>query len=206
MRTTMLLSLALATLLNAPAFAAITVCTDLRAGAEALLAAHGAVLPEYGTQALATLDVSTLDEAQRDAALLATAKLGQVAWTAQLLAAGARVDWRDPQAEFSLTPLIAAAWCGHSAVVEQLLSAGAATHVCGELPFAGMDRIAVCPLHAALAGPEFEGGQPEIVAALRAHGADPAQPDGHGDPASAYLHMAEPERRPELAAALGLPP
>lgn len=206
MKTVIALAILLASLACTPARATVTFCTDLQAEAEEVLVDLGAVLPEYGTQALAALAPSHMSADQRNAALVASASLGQVAWVQQLLDAGALVDWRDPDEEFSLTPLVAAAWCSHGAVVDRLLAAGAATRNCSELPFAGIERITVCPLHAALAGPAFNGGEPEIVSALRRHGADPAQPDGRGHAAAVYLDQVSPERRAALAAALGSKP
>lgn len=174
--------------ISMPAAAVVTFCTDLQ---EPARAAAIEVARELDRGQIPTSE-------QASSALLAAALSGDLRLLEQLIPRVENLDAPVPQDEFSMTPLVAASWCGHPQLVSSLLHAGADPNACGSLPFAGEEgAILVCPLHAALAGAEFEGGDPSIVKSLVDAGAN-RHPDGRGARPDAYLRFAPPPLRAQL--------
>lgn len=113
--------------------------------------------------------------------LISSSQLGIVAFVKEFIIYGANINWRDKRAEFSVTPLTVAAWCEHSDVVDILLGSGADVDVDSVFPFGGnMYSDRVPPLHAAVVGNDYSGGNLHIIKSILNKGAEEDARDGYG--------------------------
>jgi hypothetical protein len=109
-------------------------------------------------------DESNSSLVDRSRLLVAASQLGLSRVVRVLLRSDVQIDWREHGEEVSMTALFAAAWCERTDVVESLISAGASVVAESCLPFGGSVTVeCTYPLHAAVAGRDFDGGNPEIV-------------------------------------------
>jgi hypothetical protein len=146
---------------------------------------------------------------ERSRLLVAASQLGLSRAVSVLLKSDVRINWRDSGKEISMTALFAAAWCEKSDIVELLIAAGASTVAKSCLPFGGSPVVeCTYPLHAAVAGKDFDGGSPEIVCLIIGRRDENSRAvkemvDSIGLRAEGYLAMvSRPTRRDALSRAL----
>jgi hypothetical protein len=209
--------------LSAPVLGAVTFCSDLSADSfaqieSAFIAARSSDPPineleraELDQLVERSLDDRPLPSLTQQRLLVSVSQLGLLQSARKLLSKSISVDWREQDAEFSMTALFVAAWCGHAPVVRELLRTRASPIEESCLPFGGSGaRICTYPLYAAIAGSDFEGGSPRIVRymgrALEERDFDwRIVRDGANLTGVDYLELAEPKKRTQLKDALSLP-
>jgi hypothetical protein len=208
---------------SVPALGAVTFCSDLSSDSiaqieSALMMASSSVHPLYELErdeldqlVAKSLDDRSLPSPTQNRLLVSASQLGLLLSVGKLLSKPISADWRDESAEFSVTALFVAAWCGHELVVDDLLQARASPIEESCLPFGGSgERVCTYPLYAAIAGSDFEGGSPRILRNMRralkgkAFSWQSAR-DGANLTGVDYLELARPRKRTQLQEALNHP-